>query len=179
MDPGVVYAGYSIGAGVAHLLLEMDRQAGGAILLSNANPPSGASYQLPVQVHVSQQDPWVDEAHLRLMTDAGADVHTYEGGHLFTDPDLPGYDARSTALVRERVATFLSQLPRDRRSSEGGSNAAAPIAPAEHGLSRGGDGHLCVERDRAVAAGQSRQNSLPSMSCITMQHSLSSSAGSS
>lgn len=80
-------------------------------MTGNANPPSGASYQLPVQVHVSQQDPWVDEAHLRFMTDAGADVYTYDGGHLFTDPDLPDYHRGSTALVWDRVATFLSQLP--------------------------------------------------------------------
>lgn len=111
MAPGVVYAGYSMGAGVAHWLLELDGQAGGAILLSNANAPTGARYRCPVQVHVSQQDPWVDRSHLRLMTNAGADVHTYRGGHLFTDPDLPDYDARSDALVWQRVATFLSQLP--------------------------------------------------------------------
>lgn len=126
MDPGSVYSGYSMGAGVAHWLLETDGQAGGAVLFSNASPPSCASYQLPVQVHVSQQDPWVDAAQLRLMTDAGADVRTYDGGHLFTDPDLSDYDARSTALVWERVATFLSQLPRDGRSNAGGKNAAAP-----------------------------------------------------
>lgn len=111
VEPGAIYVGYSMGAGVAHWLLEMHGQAGGALLLSNANPPTSAPYHVPVQVHVSRQDPWVDKTHLRLMRNAGAQVHTYIGGHLFMDPDLPDYNPVSAALAWRRITTFLGRMP--------------------------------------------------------------------
>lgn len=108
--PGAVYAGYSMGAGIAQWLVESRRDAAGAILISNANPPATKRYRVPIQVHVAHQDQWIVRDHLQLLTAAGADIHSYSGGHLFTDPDLPDYDAGSSALTWLRVAELLSQL---------------------------------------------------------------------
>ncbi len=123
LSPNLVYAGFSMGSGLAAGLASRRPEARGAVLLSGApNPASiGATAWpagVPVQVHMSIGDPdrrqaWVDE--LAAFVRAGGstcDVFDYPGsGHLFADPDLAAeYDAASAELMWSRVIEFLGGL---------------------------------------------------------------------
>ncbi len=106
--PGHVYLGYSMGAAYAQLIGESRPDAGGVVLLGHADGLwTVDSWTLPAQAHVARGDEWVDDADAARA--AGIEVFEYDGGHLFTDPDLPDFDAPSAALVWERVLAFLAR----------------------------------------------------------------------
>ena len=107
--PGHVYAGYSLGASIAQDLVEGRPDAGGAVFLGHADGPwTIPTWTVPAQAHVARGDEWVDDAEAARA--AGIEVFEYDGGHLFTDPDLPDFDAPSAALVWERVLAFLARI---------------------------------------------------------------------
>jgi dienelactone hydrolase len=119
-----VYAGFSFGVMVAQQLAQTRPDAGGALLVSGCLPvsefgdawPSG----VPAQVHGKQADPFFDEdleAAQSLVESAGqAELFLYPGEeHLFADSSLPAYDAGATALLTERVLTFLDTTRVDGR----------------------------------------------------------------
>jgi dienelactone hydrolase len=122
LPPGLVYAGFSMGSGLAAGLAARRPGARGAVLMSGAPNPAaiGATAWpagVPVQVHMSVGDPdrrqaWIDE--LAALVRAGGstcDVFDYaSGGHLFADPDLPDFDAASAELMWGRVLEFLGGL---------------------------------------------------------------------
>jgi dienelactone hydrolase len=65
-------------------------------------------------VHRYADDPWIaptDVTALGAAVEASGapfEDHVAPGrGHLFTDPDLPGYDAALTAATVERVDGFI------------------------------------------------------------------------
>ncbi|MFF4777826.1 dienelactone hydrolase family protein [Microtetraspora fusca] len=117
-----VFAGFSLGAYAAQLLAATHPAARGAVLLHGgvtADEVISGPWPstVPVQVHYMERDPWIDATEIaelgRAVTAAGArfEAHVYPGEtHLFTDPDLPGYDPDAAALVWQRVIDFFKPL---------------------------------------------------------------------
>jgi dienelactone hydrolase len=114
----VVYAGFSLGVMPAQKLAQTRPGAAGALLFEACLPPDafGGPWPngVPVQIHGMKADRlFADEGDLaaaRALA-AGSDeaeMFLYDGDqHLFADSSLPGYDARASELLIERVLAFL------------------------------------------------------------------------
>jgi dienelactone hydrolase len=125
LPAGLVYAGFSHGAGTAQRLAQTRPGARGALLYELCIPLTGPwafgpwPDGLPVQIHGMDQDPFfalegdIDAAR-ELVETVGAELATlyvYPGDrHLFTDSALPSYDADATALVLQRSREFLHRV---------------------------------------------------------------------
>lgn len=117
LPDGLVYAGFSMGAAAAQALAATRPGATGAILIQGAVPlaalgvaawPSG----VPVQLHATSADPWLDLAVVDEL--AGAipadliEVHRYDGGgHLVSDEGWIDHDPRIAAGILQRVLDWL------------------------------------------------------------------------
>ncbi|MFF8768746.1 dienelactone hydrolase family protein [Kitasatospora sp. NPDC015120] len=120
LTPGtaLVYAGFSLGGSLAQNLALADENARGLLLLHGTSDiREDASTAVPVQLHVAEPDPFEPEDWLNAwylnMRRIGADVeiHRYHGaGHLFTDPDLPDYDAEAAGRTWAVALDFLAEL---------------------------------------------------------------------
>ncbi|MFG1806607.1 dienelactone hydrolase family protein [Streptomyces sp. NPDC049040] len=117
-DRGLVYAGFSLGGSVAQNLALGDERARGLLLLHGTSDiADDAATDIPVQLHVADPDPfepddWLNAWYLR-MRKAGADVevHRYRGaGHLYTDSELPDYDAEAAERTWAVALDFLREL---------------------------------------------------------------------
>ncbi len=114
----VVYAGFSLGVMPAQKLAQTRPGAAGALLFEACLPPDafGGPWPngVPVQIHGMKADKLFAEegdlAAARALA-AGSDeaeLFLYDGDqHLFADSSLPGYDARASELLIERVLAFL------------------------------------------------------------------------
>jgi len=125
LPEGLVYAGFSLGAGAAQRLAQTRPGARGALLYEACIPVTGEwafgpwPDGVPVQVHGMDKDPFfglegdVDAAR-ELVEVAGSDLaalHVYPGDvHLFTDSSLPTYDGDATALVVQRSRELLDRV---------------------------------------------------------------------
>ncbi|WP_267241245.1 dienelactone hydrolase family protein [Streptomyces sp. PR69] len=118
-DEGLVYAGFSLGAAIAQNLALGDEKARGLLLLHGTSDlAEGATVdELPVQLHVASPDPfepddWLSAWYLRMQrTGADVEIYRYQGaGHLYTDPDLPDYDAGAADLTWRTALGFLATL---------------------------------------------------------------------
>jgi dienelactone hydrolase len=125
LPAGLVYAGFSFGAGTAQGLAQTRPGARGALLYEGCLPISGEwaigpwPAGVPVQIHGMDKDPFfalegdIDAAR-ELVETAGpelAELFVYPGDqHLFTDSALPSYDADATAQVVRRSRAFLDRL---------------------------------------------------------------------
>jgi dienelactone hydrolase len=125
LPAGLVYAGFSFGAGTAQRLAQTRPGARGALLYESFISVTGEwSFGpwppgLPAQIHGMDQDPFfalegdLDGAR-ELVETVGpdlAELFVYPGDqHLFTDSSLPSYDADATALVLQRSREFLDRL---------------------------------------------------------------------
>ncbi|WP_371482203.1 dienelactone hydrolase family protein [Kitasatospora sp. NBC_00315] len=115
---GLVYAGLSLGGALAQNLALADERAKGLLLLHGTSDiREDAATTVPVQLHVAEPDPFESEDWLNAwylqMRKAGADVevHRYRGaGHLFTDPELPDYDAEAAEQTWAGALAFLAEL---------------------------------------------------------------------
>lgn len=117
--PGLVHAGFSFGAGIAQQLAQTRPDARGALLMFSCLPVSefGGSWPraLPVQIHGMEGDEFFAEdlpaaLDLAASTDS-AELFVYPGEqHLFADSSLDAYDADASALLLERVQTFLASV---------------------------------------------------------------------
>lgn len=118
---GLVYAGFSLGALVAHRLVQTRAGALGALLYHHGDVPIdtfGDSWPegVDLQIHVSEADPFYErdvaaDFVKRARASADAELFVYSGSaHLFTDSSLSDYDADSAALVMERTLAFLGRL---------------------------------------------------------------------
>lgn len=114
MPPETVLAGFSLGAWFAQRLASRRPRARAAILLHSVAAPRHEWSGVPVQVHRYADDPWIAPADVPRLGDAvGASGAPFEDhvapghGHLFTDPDLPGFDGDLTAATIERTDTFI------------------------------------------------------------------------
>ncbi len=125
LPAGLVYAGFSFGAGTAQRLAQTRPGARGALLYEACIPISGEwafgpwPEGVPVQVHGMEQDPFFGlegdiDAARELVETVGpelAELFVYPGDrHLFTDSSLPSYDADATALVVQRSRELLDRL---------------------------------------------------------------------
>lgn len=115
---GAVFAGWSMGAGLATHLVQTRPGARGALLLHGGGIEPGDVWPaVPVAMHHAHDDPWVDagypEALLAGACAAGvtASRHLYPGtGHVFDDDDHPDHDPASAALLWRRAADWLDEL---------------------------------------------------------------------
>ncbi|MEV0192132.1 dienelactone hydrolase family protein [Kitasatospora purpeofusca] len=114
----LVYAGFSLGGSLAQNLALADEKALGLLLLHGTSDiREDAATAIPVQLHVAEPDPFESEDWLNAwylgMRRIGADVevHRYRGaGHLFTDPELPDYDAEAAEQAWAVALDFLAEL---------------------------------------------------------------------
>lgn len=118
-ERGLVYAGFSLGAAVAQTLALADRQARGLLLLHGTSDigEHAAVDELPVQLHVADPDPfephdWLSAWYLRMRrVGADVEVHRYPGaGHLYTDPDLPDWDAEAAERTWRCALDFIAEV---------------------------------------------------------------------
>lgn len=108
----LVYVGLSLGVLPAQLLAQTRPGASGAVLAHSCIAPhefgSGWPVSVPLQIHMTEQDPWAlppngDLEAARAFAEAGAELFLYPGrGHLF--------DAAATTLFVERVLGFLGRM---------------------------------------------------------------------
>lgn len=118
-ERGLVYAGFSFGAATAQTLALGDEKARGLLLFHGTSDiaENAEVDELPVQLHVADPDPfethdWLNSWYLQMQrTGADVEIYRYPGaGHLFTDPDLPDYDAASADLTWKVALGFLATL---------------------------------------------------------------------
>jgi dienelactone hydrolase len=114
----LVYAGFSLGVLPAQKLAQTRPGARGALLFSSCVPVAefGCAWPqgVPVQIHGMDADPVfvgegdVDAARALVASTSQAELFLYPGHeHLFADSSLPSYDADATALLLQRIRTFL------------------------------------------------------------------------
>ena len=125
LPEGLVYAGFSWGAGAAQRIAQTRPGARGALLYEACMPITGEwafgpwPEGVPVQIHGMDQDPFfalegdIDAAR-ELVSTVGselAELFVYPGDrHLFTDSSLPSYDADAAALAMQRTQAFLDRV---------------------------------------------------------------------
>ncbi len=117
----VVYAGFSMGAASAGYYAATRGGCRGAVLISGVTPLAQFGVEawppaVAAQVHFSAEDPHLDRAGVGDFEDAldavraRLEIHVYPGsGHLFADPESPGYDPAAAELMLARVLEFLSR----------------------------------------------------------------------
>jgi dienelactone hydrolase len=118
LPAGLVYAGFSLGVLPAQKLAQTRPGARGALLCYSCVPVSefGAAWPegVPVQVHGMDADPIfvgegdIDAACELIGQAKDGELFLYPGDqHYFADSSLPSYDADATALLTQRVLSFL------------------------------------------------------------------------
>ncbi|HJU97486.1 MAG TPA: dienelactone hydrolase family protein [Jiangellaceae bacterium] len=125
LPKGLVYAGFSWGAGTAQRFAQTRPGARGALLYESCIPITGEwafgpwPDGVPVQIHGMDEDPFfalegdIDAARELVETVGSelAELFVYPGDrHLFADSSLPSYDADAAALVVQRSREFLDRL---------------------------------------------------------------------
>ncbi|MDI2126205.1 dienelactone hydrolase family protein [Yinghuangia seranimata] len=115
---GLVYSGFSMGSSIAQTVALGDEYAAGLLMFhGTSNLQDDAATEISVQLHVAEPDvyetdDWLNAWYLRMLA-AGADVEVfrYQGaGHLYTDPDLPDYDAEAAERTWAVALAFLEEL---------------------------------------------------------------------
>lgn len=113
-----VYAGFSLGAMVAHKLAQNRPGAVGALLYHYGDVPIemfGETWpsRVDVQIHVNEGDEFYEAETVEAFMEkagerANAELFTYPGStHLFTDYTLDDYEPESAELVISRTLDFL------------------------------------------------------------------------
>ena len=125
LPEGLVFAGFSMGAGEAQRLAQTRPGAVGALLYESCYPITGDWAFGPwpdhvrVQIHGMDEDPFfalegdLDSARelVEIVGPELAQLFVYPGDrHLFTDSSLPAHDADATALVLQRSRELLAAV---------------------------------------------------------------------
>ncbi|NUT35336.1 MAG: dienelactone hydrolase [Hamadaea sp.] len=119
LGPALVYAGFSFGVTIAQRLAQTRPGARGALLMYSCMPVAeygqGWPQGVPVQIHGKEGDEFFDEdlpaARELVGSTADAELYVYPGDqHLFADSSLDAYDPQASALLMERVRTFLASV---------------------------------------------------------------------
>jgi dienelactone hydrolase len=116
----LVYAGFSLGVLPAQKLAQTRAGSRGALLFYSCVPISefGSTWPdgVPVQIHAMDADPIFTEegdleaARALVASAEQAELFLYPGNqHYFADASLPSYDKAATALLMERVLSFLDR----------------------------------------------------------------------
>lgn len=106
--------GFSLGGSLAQRVV-VRTGAPRTLILFHGAAEDAASPQpgLRIQAHFARDDAFSPEDEVARWQEsfvaAGArvEVHWYRGGHLFTDPDLPDFDAPSAAMAWDRTIALL------------------------------------------------------------------------
>ena len=115
----IVFAGLSLGAGIAQQMGKNDSRARGVLLCHGGGFPKPTRWQenVPVQIHFSVDDVWRDagapETLIESAARAGAQAEyfLYPGAtHLFSDPLVADYHEDSAQLLFDRTLTFLERV---------------------------------------------------------------------
>lgn len=115
----LVFAGMSMGAGIAQQMGKNDSRARGALLLHGGGFPKQTrwSARVPVQIHFTVDDVWrehgAQENLLESAARAGAqaELFLYPGSaHLFSDPTSPEHMPENADLLTERALNFLTRI---------------------------------------------------------------------
>lgn len=119
----LVYAGFSMGAAAAQALAATRPGAVGAVLIQGALPLRALGLDawppgVPVQLHATTADPWLD---LGVVDELAAaipehllELHRYDGGgHLVSDDAWTDYDPRLAERILQHVVDWL----RDRKEA--------------------------------------------------------------
>ncbi|MCF2530376.1 dienelactone hydrolase family protein [Yinghuangia soli] len=115
---GVIYSGFSMGASLAQNLALADEYAGGLLMFHGTSDlKDDAETEIAVQLHVAEPDPfepedWLNAWYLRMVA-AGADVEVYRyrgAGHVYTDAELPDYDAEAADRTWAAALAFLEEM---------------------------------------------------------------------
>jgi dienelactone hydrolase len=107
-----IYAGFSMGAAAAQFLAATRPGARGAVLMHGVLPLAAVGTarwpDVPVQVHVSEEDPSIDVEVLNgFARTASAQVFRYPGAaHLFADESSADYEPKHAEVLVERVRAF-------------------------------------------------------------------------
>ena len=115
-----VYAGFSLGALIAHKLAQTRPGAAGAFLYHHGDVPLemfGDSWPagVPLQMHINERDEFYEPDTVaafveRAATSAPAELFVYPGAsHLFADSSLPGCEPESASLLMRRTLEFLAR----------------------------------------------------------------------
>ena len=123
LPDGLVYAGFSFGAGTAQRLAQTRPGTRGALLYESCIPITGEwafgpwPDGVPVQIHGMDKDPFfalegdVDAARELVASTDDAELLLYPGDqHYFADSSLPSYDAAAAELLTELVLAFLARI---------------------------------------------------------------------
>jgi dienelactone hydrolase len=112
----VVYGGFSLGVIPAQHLAQNRAGARAALLYHEGSSPTwfGAPWPdgVPLQVHVSEHDPWVELDAVRELVGGArdAELFLYPGAaHLFTDGTTPEHDPAATEQVLRRSLRLLER----------------------------------------------------------------------
>jgi dienelactone hydrolase len=113
-----VLAGISMGAGVVAEVWPHQPLTSGILLLHGlADIPSNMKSRLPVQLHVSDSDPFFPERDIDSWQSTaerlGANVEVFRyanAGHYFLDPILPDYSKKAATGVWETILKFLDKI---------------------------------------------------------------------
>ena len=116
----IVVMGFSLGALPAQSIAQTRAGTRGAVLFHAGEPTAefGAPWPegVPLQVHASEEDPWVDvEVLTALVAEAEAvgagELFLYPGSaHLFADASLDGFEPGPARDLRTRTLAFLDRL---------------------------------------------------------------------
>lgn len=117
MPDDLVLAGASMGVAPAQLLAAQRPATRGVICLHGCAPPSALGLRswpdVPLSVHLSPGDPWVDADELGFLDDLPADraeVHRYPGtGHLFSHAGHDDHDPDARAVLIGRLREVLGR----------------------------------------------------------------------
>ena len=110
-----IYTGFSMGAAAAQFLAATRAGALGAVLMHDVLPLAAIGMSrwpdVPVQIHASLEDPWVDAAVLEAVAEAtSAQVFRYSGrAHLFADESSSDYVPEHAKMLTERVRAFVKR----------------------------------------------------------------------
>ncbi|MGP8250255.1 MAG: dienelactone hydrolase family protein [Candidatus Dormibacteria bacterium] len=125
LPAGLVYAGFSFGAGTAQRFAQTRPGARGALLYEACMPITGEwaigpwPDGVPVQIHGMDKDQFfalegdIDAARELVETVGSelAELFVYPGDrHLFADSSLPSYDPVAAALLVQRSLLFLDRV---------------------------------------------------------------------
>jgi dienelactone hydrolase/uncharacterized damage-inducible protein DinB len=130
LTPTLVYAGFSLGAMAAQMLVQSRPGAAGALLFHGCVPltefgdgtwPPGVG----LQIHAMDHDPYFvddEEAARGLVSRVhGSRLFLYPGDqHLFADRSLASYDPAAARLLAQRVLAFLALLSREEPDTQEG-----------------------------------------------------------
>jgi dienelactone hydrolase len=119
LPPEAVYVGMSLGALPAQKLAQTRPGAKACVLLHGGDVPAdyfadGWPAGVPLQVHLAEQDDWIDRGEVdALVAAAGDDGELFlypADGHLFCDRSLPVFDGTATEQVLEQVLALLDRV---------------------------------------------------------------------